>query len=244
MNYEKHYNLLIERGRSRKLTEYTEKHRIVPGCIGGKYDEENVVRLTPEEHFVAHQLLVKIYPNVPKLVFAVNMMTISINNGKRNNKRYGWIRREYSKACKQRVGPKNGMYGKRWFYNPETGDNILIDKDNPPRKFKPGKIVNQDQMIKVYCISCSQMLGIKYETKKSKLCATCRINKKYNQLREGSEKYALSIEEGDTPRILKMVSTSKTWSEALQKLGLTDGNTRYRIRRIAEKHNVELGSLV
>ena len=42
---------------------YFEKHRIIPGCMGGTYTFTNVSYLTLEEHYVAHQLLAKIYPN-------------------------------------------------------------------------------------------------------------------------------------------------------------------------------------
>ena len=73
MNYQKHYNKLINRARSRILDYYCESHHIVPVCMGGKGTEE--VLLTPEEHYVAHQLLVKMYPNNSRLIYAANMMS-------------------------------------------------------------------------------------------------------------------------------------------------------------------------
>ncbi|XAO17074.1 homing endonuclease [Escherichia phage FL23] len=60
MNYEKIYNSLIDRARNRALTGYKERHHIIPKCLGGSNDASNLVDLTPEEHYVAHQLLVKI----------------------------------------------------------------------------------------------------------------------------------------------------------------------------------------
>ena len=92
MNYQKHYDRLMDRARSRILDCYTESHHITPVCMGGKGTEE--VRLTAEEHYVAHQLLVKIYPKNSKLIYAANMMTMGKN---RNNKVFGWIRRKFSK---------------------------------------------------------------------------------------------------------------------------------------------------
>jgi hypothetical protein len=62
MNYKKIYDNLISKGRNRVLNCYVERHHIIPKCMGGTDDEENLVELTPEEHYVAHQLLVKIYP--------------------------------------------------------------------------------------------------------------------------------------------------------------------------------------
>lgn len=87
----------MNKARSRNLNEYLEKHRELPGCMGGTYDSSNVVKLTPEEHYTAHLLLVKIYPGVHKLVFAAKMMTIkSHKNNGRNNKLYGWMRRKFA----------------------------------------------------------------------------------------------------------------------------------------------------
>lgn len=90
MNYQAIYNRLILRAKTRIFDGYTERHHIIPRCLGGSDDPENLVPLTPEEHYIAHQLLVKIYPGNGKLVFAAHMMM------NRNNKSYGWIKRQFS----------------------------------------------------------------------------------------------------------------------------------------------------
>lgn len=98
MNYQKIYNNLINRVMIR--VGYVEKHHILPRCLGGLNNKENLVDLYPEEHYLAHLLLCKIYPNNQKLLYAaMNMTTGSmINNGKRNNKAYGWLRRHYAES--------------------------------------------------------------------------------------------------------------------------------------------------
>lgn len=68
MNYKKHYDLPITRGKNRMLEGYVERHHIIPRCMGGTDDLENLVDLTPEEHYVAHQLLVKMNPTNHKLI--------------------------------------------------------------------------------------------------------------------------------------------------------------------------------
>ena len=69
------YDALIERARNRVTKEYTEKHHVIPDFMfvnrkrkgpkghlqGNPNDPNNIVRLFPREHFVAHLLLVKIY---------------------------------------------------------------------------------------------------------------------------------------------------------------------------------------
>lgn len=99
MNYLKHYQLLMNKARTRNLEGYFEKHRELPGCMGGTYNSLNVVKLTPEEHYTAHLLLIKIYPKEYKLVYAAKMMTIgdAFKNRGRKNKLYGWLRRRFAK---------------------------------------------------------------------------------------------------------------------------------------------------
>ncbi len=117
MNYKKIYDSLIERGKNRNLNEYGEKHHIVPKCLGGSNKKANLVKLTPEEHYVAHQLLVKIYPNNMKLAKAASMM---IPN-RPNNKMYGWIRKRVSIAKSiEQSGNGNSQYGTRWVHDPIT----------------------------------------------------------------------------------------------------------------------------
>ena len=97
MNYLRHYNALIDRARGRTLIGYVERHHVVPRCMGGSDDPSNLVCLTPEEHFVAHQLLVKINPSEKKLIYAAWAMT---HGSARNNKKFGWLKRLRSEAQK------------------------------------------------------------------------------------------------------------------------------------------------
>jgi hypothetical protein len=95
MDYDIIYDRLIDRALTRTVTGFTEKHHIIPKCVGGEDSNFNLVRLTPEEHYLAHQLLVKMslykqHPNFYKLIFSMNMMTVGIS---RNNKAYGWCKR-------------------------------------------------------------------------------------------------------------------------------------------------------
>jgi len=114
MNYEAHYKKLISRSvlRGRPLGCF-EIHHIVPRCLGGSDDKSNLVALTPEEHFIAHQLLVKIHRNNPKLAYAALMMTVGSEFVPRRNKAYGWIRRLVSEHRRNRTGVKHSEESKR-----------------------------------------------------------------------------------------------------------------------------------
>jgi hypothetical protein len=99
MNYQRHYDLLIERARVRQKPEgYFEEHHIVPRCLGGSDDRSNLVRLTAEEHFLAHQLLVKLHPKVEKLAYAALLMTADAHGSRVCNKLYGWLKRKVAVA--------------------------------------------------------------------------------------------------------------------------------------------------
>lgn len=125
MNYQQIYNDIINRGQARVLTEYKESHHIVPRCMGGTDDLINLVDLTPEEHYVCHLLLVKMNPGHIGLVRAAMFLTSSNTNVKRNNKMYGWIKRQYSEYMR---GPNNPQK-----LNPRSGDrHHYFGKSRPP----------------------------------------------------------------------------------------------------------------
>lgn len=140
MNYKKHYDMLIARSPTLKFNGekkgaplwnkrdniYREGHRIVPGCMGGVYTCDNVVYLTAAEHFVAHQLLVKIYPKNMKLVNALRAMITVANGQVRNNKLYGWIRELVTIAQSQK------FLGRRYYHNPITHEQVLVHPGNEP----------------------------------------------------------------------------------------------------------------
>jgi len=122
MDYKKHYDLLIERSQNRVLEGYTERHHIIPKCLNGSDDVSNIAILSPEEHFLAHLLLVKIYPNCQPLVNAAIIMTTHHTTQRANNKLFGWLRRRASEAMKQRIkenGHPRGFLGKK-----HTGDAL------------------------------------------------------------------------------------------------------------------------
>ena len=73
------YNRLVDKGLKRgldkdKLDYYTEKHHILPRCMGGKDEDNNYVLFTAKEHILAHMLLHRLYPEIDGLLYAINLM--------------------------------------------------------------------------------------------------------------------------------------------------------------------------
>lgn len=130
MNYKKIYERLCERGQQHRILEISELHHIIPKCIGGSDELENLTRLTPEEHFLAHLLLVKMYPTEHKLIYAANMMCVTnSHHGRSNNKRYGWLKRKHISVCRQRTGDANASTGSKWVTNTKTRETYKLSKD-------------------------------------------------------------------------------------------------------------------
>jgi len=132
MDYSRIYNELITRAKNRQgtltkkeiflLIGQTEIHHVVPECFymirkrkgpvgwlpGDCNHKSNLVHLTPEEHYTAHLLLTKIYPDKLALFRAVILMT-GRDERYTNNKTYGWIRRKNKELS---TGAGNPSWGK------------------------------------------------------------------------------------------------------------------------------------
>lgn len=121
MNYQKIYDRLMARAVGRLIDGYTESHHIVPRCMGGGDEPANLVRLTPEEHYLAHQLLVRIYPVERGLAFAMMSMCWDRHGDRLNNKMFGWVRRRVAEAMRLQ---KTGVARPAWVIEKLRASNL------------------------------------------------------------------------------------------------------------------------
>lgn len=175
MDYLRIYNELMEHSKNRNLECYTEAHHIIPRCLNGDDSEENLATLTAREHFIAHLLLCKIYPNHRGLRLALWMMTnVKDKNQKRyspNSRLYEMIRLEYSESirgvnshnygkkhseetrvkisqkAKERIGEKNSFYGKT--HSAETREKIKKSVTGLDHSDETRKKMSEDRKGKV-----------------------------------------------------------------------------------------------
>lgn len=85
MNYGRIYSELVAKAKPRGLDKsqhegYFEIHHIVPRCLGGSDEKDNLVMFTGREHFIAHLLLWKLNRDNAQLALTVHLM-----NGKRGS---------------------------------------------------------------------------------------------------------------------------------------------------------------
>lgn len=111
--YLSRYNKLVAAcNTNRTLVGYTERHHIIPRCIGGKDTIDNLVELTMREHFLAHWMLWKAYPKNASLKSAFLQM-INKNpkskkpyQGRVTSKVYAKLKEEFYTAQSQRLKGK------------------------------------------------------------------------------------------------------------------------------------------
>lgn len=108
MQHQKVYNEIIEKAKvenrikesyykrkTNKNLPYYEEHHIIPRCMNGTDDKENLVLLTAKEHFVCHKLLTYIYPHNSKIACAFHFMVYCRND---KAKEYKMSSRNYAYA--------------------------------------------------------------------------------------------------------------------------------------------------
>jgi hypothetical protein len=59
MDYRGIYERVVKRAKDRVAPAVVERHHVVPRSLGGTSRKDNIVSLTPKEHYVAHLCLVK-----------------------------------------------------------------------------------------------------------------------------------------------------------------------------------------
>jgi hypothetical protein len=112
MNYSKIYYQIIEKARGeeriKSCNTYFETHHIIPRCMGGLNDNNNLVKLTAREHFICHKLLVKIYPTNKSLKHAYWRMSNFKRNGYAvDSKNYAEAKILHADVCKSLPHLKN-----------------------------------------------------------------------------------------------------------------------------------------
>lgn len=88
-------NILDTRGRFNCGDEYHERHHIIPKCMGGTNDADNLIDLFAREHFIAHKLLANENPDNAYLSYAYGCMAWVKTD---NQKRYELTPEEYEDA--------------------------------------------------------------------------------------------------------------------------------------------------
>lgn len=207
MNYSKIYNQLIEKAileNRVKLKKthidyiYYERHHILPKSLNGSNDINNLVLLTAKEHYVAHKLLVEIYPG-QKMSLAFHKMTYSKNgNHIKSNKDYEYARKLNSLA---KSGPNHHMYGKK--HSKETRVKMKKPHQSPSleyieslKELRKGK--NNPMYGHVMSNESKEKISISNKGKKRsiKVCKQMSIDRKGRKVSEETKRKMSESQKG------------------------------------------------
>jgi hypothetical protein len=140
MNYERVYKQIIARAKDRKLDGYKERHHIIPKCMNGTNNLDNLVDLTAREHFLAHWLLHEMFPDNADLRYSFWSMCRSSDNQKRytpSSRIYEYAKHKMLEVW-QKFKPsdvqinsiKASLTGTKWYHKLD-GSNLRTFPDNP-----------------------------------------------------------------------------------------------------------------
>ena len=165
MDYQKIYNNLTESRKNRIVENglYHEKHHIVPKCLGGTDDKENIVTLTFREHYMAHYLLSRIHRKNSGIQYAFLCMLRKQPTGERilTSKMFDTIKRNFSefkrlhckienpgKSLKSRESARKRMTER----NPISLDPSKNRTAQPIRVYFQNGVVKDYSYAKKFCI--------------------------------------------------------------------------------------------
>lgn len=142
MNYDSFIQNIIDTRGQFNISDdvYFETHHIVPKCLGGlpKYNSKasrnpNLIRLFPEEHYLAHKLLAQKYPDNDKIVSAFWLMSNDKKTGRSISAEDYALARKLKQESMQ--GENNSFYGKK---HSEETKNIIREKSHINGLGRPG----------------------------------------------------------------------------------------------------------
>jgi hypothetical protein len=134
--YTKWYFNIISNAQNRDISDYFEKHHIIPKSLGGSNKQANLVNLTAREHFICHWLLTKmtIGDARHKMLAAVHRMMVQKNSKQARitpfSRTYEILRSEWAKAHSSWLtgrysGENNPNFGKKMS---EENKKIISEK--------------------------------------------------------------------------------------------------------------------
>jgi hypothetical protein len=123
LKYKNLYIRLIDRCRNmtdEELSGYNEVHHIVPKCIGGDNDSENLVKMPVRYHIMAHIVIAEAYPDNYKLRYAVTRILNGTRGIVQSNRKEAidkyfstrFISKIREESAKGISGVNNPRYGK------------------------------------------------------------------------------------------------------------------------------------
>lgn len=240
MNYKKVYDNLIQKYQLINLPKLKlwdpdsvsiETHHIIPVCLGGKNNKENLVNLTSKAHYVAHHLLYKANigtRNEHKLLKAFTMMLYIEDH--RCQRRSVRITSKVFQNIKNQLSIYNSIKNKeRWNNLTSEQKRIHIERSHTKQANEKRKL------------SCSKVKRTEEWNKKNSIA---HIGKKYSKERIDNVKLGLKrFWESEQGKKKKLELSNKrkgrkVWNKGIkrtaeERMKMSNGRRRnYQIRKL------------
>lgn len=123
---------------------YVEKHHVIPRCLGGSNDQNNLVFLTAKEHYICHRLLTKmtIGKDRHRMVKAHYMMLI-VTSAQR---RHDVSARMFEQLRKNAAASQSALTKGQKVVSPETRKKISESTKGRPSPFKGRSLTDEQKM--------------------------------------------------------------------------------------------------
>jgi hypothetical protein len=220
MDYQKQYNLLIDKYKKLNLHRLNpieqnfiamELHHIIPRCLNGSNEKDNLVMLTSKAHFVAHHLLYKANVNTKykyKLLKAYAMMLFC--EDKRTQNRKFRITSKVYQNLKNEYSIINSIEAKqRWENLSEDEKRIHIARNHT-------KETNEKRRI-----TCSKVKKTDEWNEKNRLAHLGKTHSKnrINNIKKGLKRFWSSLEGESKKRELSQKHKGrKTWNKGIPRI--------------------------
>lgn len=172
IKYDKFIKSISDKG-TRIFSGYSETHHIVPRCLKGKDTEDNLIKLTLREHFLAHWLLWKAYPGYLPLASA--FLQMNNKNPKTAKDFQGRITSRTYEKLRNNVYDLLKTHTVGWVYVKNAdGETIKLSKDEylAQNSFKfhtAGKIYAFDILDQVWVYITTEMYKSNKDRYKSRM---------------------------------------------------------------------------
>lgn len=127
-HYANRYERFINSMKGQLLDVYTEKHHIIPRKFGGPDSKDNLVVLTPRQHYIAHWMLWKAYQGPMARAF-FHMSTQTKYEKKVSSRMYAKLREQF---IQNMIGHETSL---------ETRKKISETQKNNPRTKEQKKLM-------------------------------------------------------------------------------------------------------
>ncbi len=170
MDYSRIYSLLVNRAKNRLLDGYSEKHHIIPKCMGGSESPDNIVELTAREHYLAHWMLAK-WHKTYKLIFAWRSMAMN-PLGKRytsHSFKYGkeaWAREMADRNRGVKFSPEHIKNLSDSHLGQEAWNKGMVTGETVGRKVRLLQYMDNPQR----CITCESPIPYRFKSRSRKYC--------------------------------------------------------------------------